>query len=108
MTPALPAPEQAPLFLMIARLLRDKGVVEFVEAASKVKARHPRWRFQPLGAVGSENCSAIDRRKVETWVAGGVVHYLGTTTDVCPVIASASCVVLPFYRTLIEAPNQIN
>ncbi|MBM1222851.1 glycosyltransferase family 4 protein [Ponticoccus sp. SC2-23] len=104
----MPAPENPPVFLMIARLLRDKGVLEFVEAARRVKARHPRARFQLLGAVGSENRSAIDRPTVDAWVAEGVVEYLGTTVDVRPVIAATSCVVLPSYRegaprTLIEA-----
>ncbi|MCE6949676.1 glycosyltransferase family 4 protein [Cereibacter sphaeroides] len=104
----MPAPKEPPAFLMVARLLRDKGVVEFVEAARRIRARHPQVRFQLLGAVGSENRSAIDRRTVEAWVAEGIVEYLGTTADVRPAIAAASCVVLPSYRegaprTLIEA-----
>ena len=107
---AMPAPEKPPTFLMIARLLRDKGVVEFVDAARRVKARHPHARFQLLGAVGSENRSAIGRETLNAWVAEGVVEYLGTTTDVRPAIAAASCVVLPSYRegaprTLIEAAS---
>ena len=105
---AMPAPEEPTTFLMIARLLRDKGVVEFVDAARRVKARHPHARFQLLGAVGSENRSAIGRETLDPWVAEGVVEYLGTTNDVRPAIAAASCVVLPSYRegaprTLIEA-----
>lgn len=99
---------EAPVFLLIARLLRDKGVMEFVEAARMVKACHPQARFQLLGAVGAENRSAIGREAVDAWVAEGVVEYLGTTNDVRPAIAAASCVVLPSYRegaprTLIEA-----
>ncbi|MBO6775826.1 MAG: glycosyltransferase family 4 protein [Marinibacterium sp.] len=105
---ATPAPDEPPAFLMIARLLRDKGVVEFVDAARRVKARHPHARFQLLGAVGSENRSAIGRETLDAWVAEGVVEYLGTTNDVRPAISAASCVVLPSYRegaprTLIEA-----
>ena len=93
---------------MIARLLRDKGVLEFVDAARHIKARHPKARFQLLGAAGSENRSAIDRATLDAWVAEGVVEYLGTTNDVRPAIVAASCVVLPSYRegaprTLIEA-----
>ena len=104
----IPPPAEPPVFLMIARLLRDKGVLEFVEAARRVKVRHPQARFQLLGAAGSENRSAIDRPTVDAWVAQGVVEYLGTTPDVRPAIAAASCVVLPSYRegaprTLIEA-----
>lgn len=104
----MPSADAPPVFLMIARLLRDKGVMEFVEAARLIKARHPEARFQLLGATGSENRSAIDNATVEGWVAEGVVEYLGTTSDVRPAIAAASCVVLPSYRegaprTLIEA-----
>jgi glycosyltransferase involved in cell wall biosynthesis len=104
----MPAPGEPPVFLMIARLLRDKGVVEFVEAARRVRARHPRARFQLLGAVASENRSAIDHTTLEGWVAEGVVEYLGTTADVRPAIAASTCVALPSYRegaprTLIEA-----
>lgn len=105
-----PMPEsgQAPVFLMIARLLRDKGVIEFVDAARTVKARHPKARFQLLGAAGAENRTAIGRETVMEWEREGVIEYLGTTSDVRPVIEQASCVVLPSYRegaprTLIEA-----
>ena len=104
----MPDPDAPPVFLMIARLLRDKGVVEFVDAARQIKSRHPKARFQLLGAVGSENRSAIDRSTLDGLVAEGVVEYLGTTPDVRPAITAASCVVLPSYRegaprTLIEA-----
>tara|TARA_R110002049_G_C9160812_1_gene560982 strand:- start:596 stop:1711 length:1116 start_codon:yes stop_codon:yes gene_type:complete len=105
---AMPPAENPPVFLMIARLLRDKGVLEFVDAARRIKARHPEVRFQMLGAVGSENRSAIDRATLKGWVTEGAIEYLGTTSDVRPAITAASCVVLPSYRegaprTLIEA-----
>ena len=104
----MPSVETPPIFLMIARLLRDKGVIEFIDAARQIKARHPKARFQLLGATASENRTAIDATTVQSWVDEGVVEYLGTTTDVRPAIAAASCVVLPSYRegaprTLIEA-----
>ena len=98
----------APVFLMIARLLRDKGVLEYVEAARLVKSRHPAARFQLLGATDAANRTAIDAATVAGWQAEGVIEYLGTTDDVRPLIAAADCVVLPSYRegaprTLIEA-----
>ena len=104
----MPCVGEPPTFLMIARLLRDKGVLEFIDAARQVKATHPDARFQLLGAVDSANRSAIDAATVQRWVAEDVVEYLGTTSDVRPAIAAASCVVLPSYRegaprTLIEA-----
>lgn len=106
---ATPLPQGvASVFLLIARLLRDKGVVEFVDAARQIKADRPEARFQLLGAAGSENRSAISETTVQGWVDEGLVEYLGTTEDVRPVIAAATCVVLPSYRegaprTLIEA-----
>lgn len=93
-----PLPEDGPVFLMIARLLRDKGVVEFVEAARIVRTRHPQARFQLLGSADAENRSAIDRATLDGWIAEGVVEYLGTMPDVRPAIAAATCIVLPSYR----------
>ena len=107
---AVPLPtEQLPsIFLMVARLLRDKGVFEFVQAARRIKTHHPEIRFQLLGATESDNRTAINAATVQRWVDEGVIEYLGTASDVRPCIAAASCVVLPSYRegaprTLIEA-----
>ncbi|RMH40640.1 MAG: glycosyltransferase family 1 protein [Alphaproteobacteria bacterium] len=104
----MPEDPEAPVFLMIARLLRDKGVHEYVDAAREVRARHPAARFRLLGAVGADNRTAVDRATVDRWVAEGAIEYLGTAPDVRPHIAAAHCVVLPSYRegaprTLIEA-----
>lgn len=99
---------EATVFLMIGRLLRDKGVKEFVDAARIVRRRRPDARFQILGAVEAANRSAIDRETLAQWEAEGVIEYLGVSDDVRPAIAAAHCVVLPSYRegaprTLIEA-----
>lgn len=95
-------------FLLVARLLRDKGIVEYVEAARLLRRRHPAARFQLLGVQDAPNRTAIPRADVAAWVAEGVVEYLGATDDVRPFIAAADCVVLPSYRegtprTLLEA-----
>ncbi len=105
---AYPSKGEAPVFLMIARLLRDKGVLEFIDAARGVKAHHPQARFQLLGATDAENRTAIDRNTVQSWEREDVIEYLGTVEDVRPKIEKAHCVVLPSYRegaprTLIEA-----
>lgn len=107
-TTPYPKDQCTPVFLMIARLLRDKGVLEFVDAARHVKSKNPAVRFQLLGATDSENRTAIDRDTVRDWEREGVVEYLGTVEDVRPSVAFAHCVVLPSYRegaprTLIEA-----
>jgi glycosyltransferase involved in cell wall biosynthesis len=99
----------APVFLLIARLLWDKGVGEFVEAARLIRTHYPAARFQLLGFLDVANPSAVSRLTVESWVEEGAVEYLGTTDDVRPYIAAADCVVLPsFYRegvprSLLEA-----
>lgn len=103
-----PGRDENPIFLMIGRLLRDKGVFEFVEAARRVKAARPGARFQLLGPIDAANRSAVDRGTVQGWVSEGLVEYLGVTDDVRPFITECDCVVLPSYRegaprTLIEA-----
>lgn len=93
-----PQPSGPTTFLLIARLLRDKGVVEFVDAARRLRAELSDARFQLLGPIDEGNRSAIGRAEVDRWVADGVVQYLGTTDDVRPAIAAATAVVLPSYR----------
>lgn len=95
-------------FLLIARLLRDKGVLEFVQAARKLKPSMPQVRFQLLGPADVENPTAISQKQVAAWVDEGLVEYLGVTQEVRPFIAQAHCIVLPSYReglsrTLLEA-----
>lgn len=95
-------------FVLIGRLLWDKGVAEYVEAARRLRTRYPQARFKLLGPVGVDNPSAITRKEVAAWEEEGVVEYLGEAHDVRPFIAAADCVVLPSYRegvprTLMEA-----
>lgn len=85
-------------FLLSARMLWDKGVGEYVEAARIVRQKYPQAIFQLLGACGVANPSVIEREQIAQWEAEGLVEYLGTAPDVRPVIANADCVVLPSYR----------
>jgi glycosyltransferase involved in cell wall biosynthesis len=107
--PEAPCAEGEPFtFLLIARLLWDKGVGEYVEAARLVRREVPDARFQLLGFLDVENRTAVPRGEVEAWSAEGLVEYLGPADDVRPAIAAADCVVLPSYReglprTLLEA-----
>jgi len=106
---APPKPERDGLvFLMVARMLWDKGVREYVEAARSVRKRYPGTRFQLLGFLDVKNQTAVSRADVDGWVAEGIVEYLGTADDVRPLIAEADVVVLPSYRegtprSLLEA-----
>lgn len=85
-------------FVLIARLLWDKGVGEYVAAARIVKAKYPQVLFQLVGPLGVENKTAITRDVVDAWVQESVIEYLGETDDVRDVIAAQDCVVLPSYR----------
>jgi glycosyltransferase involved in cell wall biosynthesis len=104
-----PLPQAGHLtFVLIGRLLWDKGVGEYVEAARMLRARYPQARFQLLGPAGVDNPSAITQADIDAWVKEGIVEYLGEAHDVRPMIANADCVVLPSYRegvprTLMEA-----
>jgi glycosyltransferase involved in cell wall biosynthesis len=104
----LPTPEGPTTFLLVARLLRDKGVIEFVEAARALRSVLPDARFQLLGPIDDGNRTAIGRAQLDRWVLEGVIDYLGTTDDVRPFIGAASAIVLPSYReglprSLLEA-----
>jgi glycosyltransferase involved in cell wall biosynthesis len=95
-------------FLLVARLLWDKGVGEYVEAARIVRRHAPKARFQLLGFLDVENRTAVPRSTVNRWSTEGIVEYLGVTDDVRPVLAAADCIVLPSYRegtprSLLEA-----
>jgi glycosyltransferase involved in cell wall biosynthesis len=95
-------------FLMVSRLLWDKGVGELVEAARRLRRRHPEVQVQLLGFLDVQNPSAIQRRDVQAWESEGVIQYLGASDDPRPYIAHSDCVVLPSYRegtprSLLEA-----
>lgn len=92
-----PPATSRPIFLLIARLLKDKGICEYVEAARIIKQKHPDTVFRLVGPFDS-NPSAIDQSTVERWHAEGTIEYLGETQDVRPYIAQASIFVLPSYR----------
>lgn len=106
--PMQPLGNRAFRFLLVARLLWDKGVGEFVEAARMVRRKYPAAKFQLLGFLDVKNPTAVSRAQMDEWVAEGVVEYLGVADDVQPYLAAADCVVLPSYRegvprSLLEA-----
>ena len=95
-------------FLLIARMLRDKGVGEYVEAARRLRQEGFDVECCLLGFLDVQNPAAISRAEMEAWVASGDVRYMGVSDDVRTEIAEADCVVLPSYRegtprTLLEA-----
>ncbi|VVS94876.1 glycosyl transferase family 1 [Desulfoluna spongiiphila] len=97
-----------PSFLLIARLLRDKGIYEYVQAARILKERCPEISFRLVGWVDTENPGSIIHDELQSWVGEGVIEYLGRMEDVRPALSGCSVYVLPSYRegtprTVLEA-----
>jgi len=97
-------------FLLIARMLWDKGVGEYIEAVKILKERHKNVEFQLLGAVDVANKTAISKEQVELWGEENLITYLGVTDNVQKYIHEADCIVLPSYRegtprTLLESAS---
>jgi glycosyltransferase involved in cell wall biosynthesis len=96
------------VFLMIARVLYEKGVEEYFEAARLVREAVPGTRVQLLGGIDESGGVGVKRAVFEQWLTAGHIEYLGTTDDVAAYIREADSVVLPSYRegtpkTLLEA-----
>lgn len=94
-------------FLLIARLLGDKGVREYAAAATQVRVSHPECIFSLAGWI-DDNPDAIAEQELQDWIASGDIQYLGRLQDVRPAIAASSVYVLPSYRegtprTVLEA-----
>jgi len=97
-------------FLLISRLISDKGIFEYIQAIETLKQKGLKARFQLLGAKDPEHQRGIQLSIIDNWIATGTVEYLGTTDDVRSFIHQADCIVLPSYRegtprTLLEAAS---
>jgi glycosyltransferase involved in cell wall biosynthesis len=86
------------IFLLVARVIKHKGIYEFIEAIELLQAGGLDARFQLLGFFDEGNPVAIPKGQVEKWVMQDRIAYLGQTDDVRPFIAAADCIVLPSYR----------
>lgn len=105
-----PISHSAISFILIGRLLFDKGVREYYEAAKKLKQKYPEVSFKILGFLNVENPMAVSQRQLDEWTSSGIIEYLGSAKDVRPFIKDSTCVVLPSYRegmsvTLMEAAS---
>jgi glycosyltransferase involved in cell wall biosynthesis len=91
-------PAGAPVFLIVARLLRDKGLREFAQAAKALRAAGAQARFQILGPMDPGPLS-ISQQEVDRWAIEAGIEYLGETSDVRPYLAASTVFVLPsIYR----------
>ncbi len=95
-------------FLLIARLLRDKGIVEYVEAARRIRTTYPHISFKLVGWL-DRNSSSISRAELQAWIDEGAIEFLGKLEDVRSAISASTVYVLPSYypegtpRTILEA-----
>jgi glycosyltransferase involved in cell wall biosynthesis len=99
-------------FLLIARLIKDKGILEYIEAIKSIRVKYPTTKFQILGSYYFDNPSAISEDEVKSWVNEGIIDYLGYTDAVLEKIEKVDCVVLPSYReglsrVLLEAGSML-
>ena len=109
--PASQKPLEKPFtFLMVARVLYEKGIVEYFEAARQVRTTlgTGKVRLQLLGGLDEAGGVGVPRATFEQWLAEGQIEYLGTSDNVAEHLHRADCVVLPSYRegtpkTLLEA-----
>ncbi|MGM9484164.1 glycosyltransferase [Roseateles sp. NT4] len=108
--PSARAPRPGPQthFLFVGRLLKDKGAVEFAEAARVLKRDHPDLHFTMLGSSTSDNPTAVSSAQLREWKAAGLIEHQEHLDDVRPLLDAADCVVLPSYRegvprSLLEA-----
>ena len=92
---------EAMVFTFVGRLLYDKGVKEFVEAARIIKLVHPKTQFWLVGELDPDNPATVEKDELIEWVDSDIVYYHGFQRDVRPFISKSDCVVLPSYREAI-------
>lgn len=86
------------IFLLMARMLWDKGIGEFVKAAQLLKDKYPRSEFWLLGPIDQGNPSFIPMNTINNWQSVGNIRYHGMADDVRSFISNSDVVVLPSYR----------
>lgn len=97
-------------FLLVSRMLWDKGIAEYIAAARVIKKRYSHVEFQLLGFLDIKSPTSITKKQMDIWVNEGIVDYIGVSDDVREQISQVECVTLPSYRegvprTLLEAAS---
>ena len=98
------------IFLLMARILKDKGIYEYIDAIKILQKEYLNVEYQLLGSLHAMNPTSIQEKEVQSWVEKNIVNYLGEVKDVRPYIENADCIVLPSYReglsmSLLEAAS---
>ncbi|MFW5607153.1 MAG: glycosyltransferase family 4 protein [Campylobacter hyointestinalis] len=106
--PSLKTNDDKFIFLFIGRLIKDKGIIELVEASLLLSKKYNNFELWLLGEFKVQNNTAISLEELNAWLSNNFIKYLGTTDNVASVIAKTDCVILPSYRegtprSLLEA-----
>ena len=106
--PVTKEPTEFPVVMLVARLLIDKGVNEFVEAAKLLKLKNPNIRMILVGDIDLENRKSISKAQLNTWLNDKIVEHWGYRNNIAETMSQANIIVLPSYReglpkSLIEA-----
>jgi glycosyltransferase involved in cell wall biosynthesis len=106
--PFVPEPPEPVVFVLVARMLTDKGIREYVDAARRVRALEPTWRWLLVGGADPGNPSSLTEDELTAMNAEGCVEWLGQRTDVRDLLGKSHVVCLPSYReglpkSLLEA-----
>lgn len=95
-----PAESGTVRFLFIGRMLKDKGIEEYMATAKVIRAKYPATEFQIMGTVEGDY-----QKQLDELVAGGVINFLGPQSDVRPFIGAVECTVMPSYH---EGMSNVN
>ena len=90
-------PTQDIVFVLVARMLRDKGVGEFVEAAERLQTSYPNWNFWLVGDIDPGNPASLTLDQLVDWDNQGVIHWLGHREDIAELLKQSHVLVLPSY-----------
>ncbi|MEO8111737.1 MAG: glycosyltransferase family 4 protein [Ginsengibacter sp.] len=88
------------IFLFIGRLIKDKGIFEYFQAAKSIRKKFPHTHFHIIGPFWTQTLrkNTITHSQLQNWIDEGIIDYLGEKKDVRKFIAEADCIVLPSYR----------
>jgi len=104
--PYTPAPTQPVSFLFIGRLLKEKGIFDFIEAIKIVKSRYPTAQFTILGSIDEQNMGALSQQELDNLLSQGLFHYPGQVNNIQEWINQSSVFILPSYREGVPRSTQ--
>ena len=106
--PRMPLPSNVKnrSFIFIGRLLKEKGIYEYIKAAKIVKQRYPDTKFVVLGSIDESNLGALSQDELNMLIADGVIDYPGQVDNVVDWIANSDVFVLPSYREGVPRSTQ--